>query len=159
MQHPDHGHGGFHLRHAAQDGVDPQQKLFGFEGLGEVIIRPGLEPFDAVGGFAQSGQQQDRGGQGFAKLVGEGDPVHPRHHHVQHQKIEFQSAQKPARLIGVAGDGDQKAVAEQEFLQQAPDAFVVVDNQQMWRQIGHGPPSFSPRKARRWSGFIIASNT
>jgi hypothetical protein len=43
----------------------------------------------------------------------------------------------------VAGGCHQEPVADQEFLQQRPDAFIVIDDQQMCVHLAHVPLSLS----------------
>ena len=78
---PDAGH--------LQMGPDPGQQLTGAEGLDEVVVRPGGQPFHPRL-HARPGGEQDHGhGAGSrvgAKLLQEAEAVQPRHHHVrQHQ--------------------------------------------------------------------------
>ena len=46
------------------------------------------------------------------------------------------------RLQRIAGNRHQKPVPHQKFLQQPPDAFIIIDDQQMRLWLGHTPPSF-----------------
>ncbi len=54
-----------------------------------------------------------------------------RHHHVEHHQVGIDEAQLLARLGGVAGGGDAKAVLGQIARQQAAQPIVVVDHQDM----------------------------
>ena len=100
----------------------------------------------------------DRRGQAAPQVAGQADAILARHHHIQHQQVEFKTHQQAAGLGGVTGRGHKEPVADEEFLQQATDAFVVIDNQKM--RLGfHHAFSFMPWYCLRMSGSIIASNT
>ena len=159
MQHLGRGLALRGFGHPAQDGVDPQKQFFGFERFGQVVIRSGLQPVNAVAGFALGRQHQDRGRSRFAQGAGQADAVFAGHHHVQNDQVEIQPRQHPPRMFGIARRRDQKAMAHQELLEQIADAFVVIDNQQMCVRCCHCPFSRSLTDMRRRSASIIASST
>ena len=121
VQHLGRDVGGFLWRHAAQDRVDPQEEFLGLEGLGEVVVGPGLEPRDAVGGVALGGEKQDRRRAIGAQAAAEADAVLAGHHHVEHDQVELEPRQDPAGMGGVARGGDQKAVAREKLLEKIAD--------------------------------------
>jgi hypothetical protein len=125
---------GFRHGHPAQDRVDPEKQLLRLERLAEIVVRPGLEPADAVLRLAARGQEQDRRVDLLPERPGEAQPVLARHHHVEHDEIEFEPREKPPRMRRVARGRDEKAVSDQELLEKPPDAFVVVDDEEVDRR-------------------------
>ena len=130
---------GGRCRHSSQDRIDPEQQFFGLKGFGEVIIGTGLEPCDPVIGAALGRQQQDRHGQIFAQRSCQADTIFAGHHHIQHDQIEIQPRQQAPRMGCVPCGRYDKPVPHQKFLDQGPDTFIIVNNQQvgvhvLWRQ-------------------------
>jgi hypothetical protein len=105
------------MRDAAEDRVDAQEQLLRLERLAEVVVRPGLEPADAVVGLAFRGEEEDRRVDVFPERPGEADPVLARHHHVEDDEVEFEPAEKPPGMRRVARGRDEKAVPDQELLE------------------------------------------
>ena len=149
---------GARLRHAAQDGVDAQQQLARLEGLRQVVVGAGLQPADAVVGVAAGGQQQDRRRHASRAGRGQREAVLAGHHHVEHDQVELEPFEQPAGVGGVAGGGDQEAVAGEELLQQRPDPRVVVDDEHVApaARVMAGRVSSQPSTRSRSSGSIIA---
>ena len=98
---PAHQHGGGQIQggvavdqliHLAaltpQQGVDAGQQLAHVEGLGEVIVGAGVEPFDPILQTGLGRQHQNRGAEPLgAHLPRHLVAVEPGHHHVQDQQI------------------------------------------------------------------------
>lgn len=49
-----------HVAGAAQHGAQPRQQFLDGEGLGQIVVRPGIEAGDAVGDLAAGGEQDHR---------------------------------------------------------------------------------------------------
>lgn len=71
-----------------EHGPDPGQELGGGEGLGQVVVRPGVQPLHPLGDLGAGGEEEGGGGDPLpAQLLQDLDPVQPRHHNVQHQAV------------------------------------------------------------------------
>ena len=77
-----------HRAGAAGHGVDPGQQLLRVEGLGEIVVRPGVEPRHPVGDGAAGGEHQRRHGDALRpQLPHHGEAVQLGQHHVQQQIV------------------------------------------------------------------------
>ena len=94
------GQRGLHLDHAPAD-LDAGAEFAGVEGLGQIVVGPGLEPGDDVGLFAPGGQHDDVGrpvGLQGADPAHHLRPVHLRHHPVENGQSGASGCRKtPAR--------------------------------------------------------------
>ena len=91
--------------HAAQQRAQPGEQLLEREGLGEVVVGPGVEALDPVADRVAGGEHQDRyvvagGAQRPRRL----DPVEPRHHHVDHHDVGVLGADRDQALGAVGGE-------------------------------------------------------
>ena len=73
----------------AQLGADPGKDLDGVEGLGDVVVRPHIEPQHLVGILALGSQQDDGYVAFLPQLGGGGDAVHLRHHDIHEDEMEL----------------------------------------------------------------------
>ncbi len=125
-------------RPAAQQGAQPQHQLLQGEGLHQVVVRPGLQTGDPVGGLVQGGEHQDRdvvapGAQGPADLgaadAGHGDVEHEDVRGVGHRRVRCGGQQAGEGRLAVLGEGDGEAAQAQAAFQGAADGRVVVHHQ------------------------------
>ena len=75
---------------AAEQGPDPGQQLVEGEGLGQVVVGAGVEAGDPVGHLVAGGEHEHR--RAVAPLpqqAADGQPVDPRHHHVEHDQVRL----------------------------------------------------------------------
>ena len=115
-----------------------QEQLLGFERLGQVIIRPGLQPGDAVVRIPLGGQQQDRRGDFFAaQTAGQVNTVFARHHHIHHDQVELQPRQDAPRMGRIPRDRHEEPIARKEFPQEPADTFIVINDQKVGGWIAH----------------------
>ena len=59
----------------------------------------------------------------------------------------------------VPGGGNKEPVPDKKLFQQAADAFIIIDNQEMRIAFRHGAVSLRRWKLRRISPSIMASST
>ncbi len=70
------------------EGLHPGHKFAGGEGLGQVVVRPGVQPGNPVFNFPLGGQKKHRGGHApAAGLLQYRQAVHAGHHNVQHNGV------------------------------------------------------------------------
>jgi hypothetical protein len=79
-------------------------------GLGHVVLGDLLEEVRLGIAGIDRREDDDRQVSLGLDLAGEGQPVHPRHHHVDDQQVRPRGAQAAQGLIAVAGGGDLVAV-------------------------------------------------
>ncbi len=117
------------------------------ERLRQVIVGALLEAADAVLRLRHRRQEQDRHLALAAQAARQRDAVLARHHHVEDQKIKGEALQPRARIGGVGGGGDAKAVFGKIARQQAAQPRVIVDDQKM--RLAVHPRLAHPRLAPR----------
>ena len=80
--------GALPLDGAAGEGADACQQLLGGEGLGQVVVGPGVQAVHAVGYAVQGGDHQDGGGEPLFPQPGHhADPIQPGQHPVQQNEV------------------------------------------------------------------------
>ena len=127
-----------------------QRQLARLEWLRHVIVGAELKPGDAAFRRVPRSQDQHRHRRGLADRLDQIETALARHHHVENEQIEIEPGQPRARIGGAFRRGDAIAFAVQVARQQAADAPVVVDDQQMRCIVGrrrerrHGRVSHSP---------------
>ena len=73
---------------ATQHGAHPAQQFIRVKGLGQIVVRSGVEAGNAVVRFALGGQHHDGGGYFFSpQLLQHLNAIHLGHHHVQNNGI------------------------------------------------------------------------
>ena len=65
-------------------------------------------------------------------MTGELEPALPRHHDVEHEKVEGEALQTPPRLLCIGRGGDAVAVFGEKAAEQVADSAVVVDDEKVW---------------------------
>ena len=82
-------HGGFVFAAPPRQRPHPRDQFGQFKRLGQVIVRAGVQSFDALVDFAARGQEQDRCGIfALAQLAQHAQAVASRQHDVEHDAIE-----------------------------------------------------------------------
>ena len=150
------------LLHRVVQRLDPQDRAHAgderrlLDRLGQVLVRPGVEPGHDVRDGGLGGDQDDRherqrrvGPEPPADL----EPVELRHHHVEQDQVGQEPARRRERLLAVGGAGGGVALARQPGLQDLAVVRVVVDDQDQGR-VAHrvtrrpaGSPAPSPGAA------------
>ena len=120
---------------AAQQGVDAGQQLPRVKGLGEVVVRAGVEALHPVQHVRTSGQHQDGGAAAAgADLPGHLEAVESGHHDVQDQQvIDAQLGVLRAALAAVDRLG-LKALCLQQCFQGVGQQDLVLDDQDFHRR-------------------------
>ena len=127
-----------------EERADPRQQLVEFEGLGQVVVGPGIEPGHPVRRPCR--QQQDRHAVSLrAQHPADGQPVDARHHHVQHQQVERCVPDGLERRCAVGHERDGIALEFQRPAEGLPDRPVIVGHQD---PCPHGPMLAPPGKSR-----------
>ena len=120
---------------AAQAGVapelalDPCDDLDGIEGLGDVVVRPDVQPQDFVAVLALGGEQDDGHVAALPQLGRGADAVQAGHHHVQQDQIHRLALRQAQALQPVVGLHGGIALAGQVDVQGRDDVLVVVADQ------------------------------
>ena len=119
--------------------ADPGRHLHRVEGLGDVVVRPHVQPQDLIRVLALGGQQDHRHIAHLPELRKGGDAVHLRHHDVQQHQVDVLPVQDVQGLL--AGVGLQKTIVRicQIDLQGVDDVPLVVADQ----NVVHGAPSLA----------------
>ncbi len=117
-------------RAAAQDRRDAQQQLLQVERLREVVVAAGLEAAHAVLGGALHGQEQHRRLDAVAaQLRAELEPVHVRHHDVEHDEVERLGAQTREARRAVVRDVGLVALGFEVLADPGRKMLLVVDDE------------------------------
>ena len=123
------------LRAAAQMGIAPQlrthpgQHLHGNEGLGNIIIRPHIQPQHLILGFGFGGKQNNRGVGKFPDPGGGGDAVHDRHHHIQQNQVDVVVLDNVQGLLASVSLEQAVPLRGQVNLQRIDDIRLIVADQ------------------------------
>ncbi len=119
-----------------QQRPDTGDQLLVRERLDQVVVGARLEPGDPVAHRVARGQHQHRQLiAGSAQLLADLDPVAPRHHHVEHHRVERPRAQAGKRLVAVPGHLDLEPVRDEHTPKRIPQPRVVVDYQDRHQRI------------------------
>ena len=112
-----------------EDPVDPGAQLGVVVGLRDVVLGDLLEQVGLGVAGIDRGQDDDREVGPALDLAGEGQAVHPRHHHVDDQEVRPAALQAAERLVAVARGLDVEAVGPELVGEQDQQVRVVVDDQ------------------------------
>ena len=86
---------------AAQERAQPREQLLERERLDQVVVGAGVEPGDAVVDLVAGGQHQDRRRVPLAAERAAGlEPVHDRHQHVEHDRVDAAAGEREAAPPG-----------------------------------------------------------
>ena len=156
---PRHGHGAVRRRGsrggrhggAADVGLHPGDDLPHGEGLGDIVVRPGLEPADLVVLLLPGGEQQDGHivpvlAQGLAHVEAD----HFGQHDVQQDQVRLLRPGLPQALLAVIGLQNAVALPLQVEAENVHDVLLVLYNQDgLFLRHTRPPNSPPPRRAAR----------
>ncbi len=113
----------------AEHALDAGAKLGVVVGLGDVVLGDLVEEVGLGVGRVDRGQDDDRQVGAGLDLAGEGQAVHARHQHVDHQQVRPGLGEPPQRLVAVAGRLDLVAVGPELLGEDDEQVGVVVDDE------------------------------
>ena len=110
--------------------ADTGDELRQGEGLGQVVVRPGIEAVHALVDFAARGQQQDGHRVApFAQLAKDAEAVPSRQHDVQHQRVVRRRLGQMQRVVAIVADVDREALGAERLPDERRGLRVVFDDQ------------------------------
>ena len=115
---------------------DPGDELVGAEGLGEVVVRAGLQALDRGLLARPRGQHDHRDvprGRVRPQRAQQFEAVDPRHHHVGQDDVGLPLGHRPERLLAV-GRGAHRPVGTEQPCQVAAHVGVVVHDEDVRAQ-------------------------
>ena len=122
-------------RRAARQGLEPRYQLADGERLGQVIVRPGLEPAHAVVHGVESGQHQDGGRHAAAAQLGaQVQSSATRQAHVENDDVERGSRGVLEPRDECRGQRRVDALPAQAVAQQPSQLRIVLDDQHPHRR-------------------------
>ena len=96
---------------AAEDGAHPGDELVHAEGLGHVVVRPGVEAADLVGLLRARGEHQDGDERVDApQLLAHGVAVHVREHQIQDDGVGTLAPRQGDAILPLPGRDDPEAL-------------------------------------------------
>ena len=113
---------------AAQHRADTRQQFARVARLGQIIIRAQFQPDDPVNVAAHRAQHDHRG-RIAPKAAQCAEAILARHHHIEHDQIDFLCRKNGAHLKRVSRNRGGKTVPLQKFGDQRADTFVIIDDQ------------------------------
>ena len=123
---------------APQDGTDARQELPRTEGLGQVIVRPQLQPHDPIGFFSAPGEDDDGNLRVRAHLPQQLHAVFALQPQVEQHEVDHLSAECAHELSARGGARDTEIVLQQIVVDQPAHRRIVIDDQHMRpRQAAH----------------------
>ncbi len=102
------------------------------------------------------GQDDDRQVRARLDLAGEGEPVHPGHHHVDDQQVRPAAVEPAERLLAVARRLDLEPIGAQLIREQHEQVRVVIDDEDA-RRPGAAPPTAAQHGRRIHAGVRAPS--
>jgi hypothetical protein len=122
---------------ATAERTQPGGELGEGEGLGEVVVRAGVEPEHAVvDGIARGHEQDPHRVLALSDPPGELEAGHAGHHHVHDRQVERLLAEGDERLDTVLDGRDPVPLGRESAFHQGTHLVVVLDHQ----QPHNGPP-------------------
>ena len=119
----------------AQLGTHPRQYLHRHKGLGDIVVRPHVQPQHLVLRLGLGGKQNDGRVGKFPDFGGRRDTVHHGHHHVQQNQVDVIVFRNFHRLG--AGEGLKQIVplGGQVYFQRVDDIRLIVANQNVVHMV------------------------
>ena len=117
---------------AAQHALDPRQQFAGFERLGDIIVRPGFQPDDAVHRVGSGGDHDDAyPAAALAQPARQREPVLAGKPDIEHDQARQLAVDQPAQRGAVLDAVDPELVAGQVVDQQVALRRLVLDHHDM----------------------------
>ena len=117
-------------RAAPQQRLEPRQQLAEGEGLDEIVVAAGAQALDPVVDAAERGEDQGRRADlGGAQRAQHRQPVHPRQHAVEDDRVVAARARQEQPLAAVAGMVDDVAALAEPLDQIGGGLAIVFDDQ------------------------------
>jgi hypothetical protein len=120
----------------AQDRTHAQRQLTRAEGLGDVVVRAGLEADQAVGLVAEGGQHDHRDRPLGAQPAAHLEAVHAGQHEVEDDEVGWLLGHPAQRLVAVVHALDRVPVPHEVTPDNVRHGGIVVDNDNPPRRIG-----------------------
>ena len=122
--------------HPAENRPQPQQKLLGKKGLGDVVVRSQAKPPQPGLVLIPGGDKEHREIPLAAQIPQQGEPVPVRQHDIQQDGVGHRLLKTGPRLLAAAGGLDAVSRLGEDLPQQPLQSGLVIHNQ---NGIGHGP--------------------
>jgi RimJ/RimL family protein N-acetyltransferase len=123
---------------AATQRPDPGQHLLEVEGLGKVVVSPGVEAGEAIPDVIEGGEHEHRGRRGLeAEVAADVHPVEiAAEHHVEHGDVVGETASdRLQRLVAGQGDVDRHAGFGQPSREAPGNLGFVLDDEHTHARI------------------------
>ncbi len=120
----------------------PRHQLAGRERLREIVVRPGVEPADAVVLGLARGQHDDRDMRGrlvAAQPAADLDPAGAFDHPVENDEIGGVLGGQHQRLVAVGGGADMVTLVAEPIFEQLQQRRIVFHQKQFRRAQFHAP--------------------
>ena len=115
---------------AAQERLDPAHQLAQAERLGQVVVRPELQPDDLVDLVVAGGQDEDGHlGAGRPEAPEDLEAVHPGQADVEDDEVGRLARRDLEAFLAGARDGDLVALLLEGVLDPASDGVLVFDDE------------------------------
>jgi len=134
---------GFDVR-APEQGLRSRDQLLRVERLGQVVVRPHLEPDHHVGDLVARGEHDDWHLALLADLFADRQPIRAGQHDVQDHEVGLELAEPRQRLGAVAYSLDLVALTCQVETCQLDDVCFVVHDQDLGAQNSRHSINRSP---------------
>ena len=122
--------GGFAFRPAPDERANAGDQFDEFKRLGQVIIRAGIEAFDAFIDLTARREEEDGRGVGaFAQLLKYAQPITPGQHDVQDDGIKRRGRSGSESVIAMMTNVHGEAFRLQRLADEGSGFFLVFNNQ------------------------------
>jgi len=115
--------------------VSPREELLGPEGLGDVVVRPEIEPPDPVGRVIAGGEDEHRDVALGAVALEHVEAVGPGEHQVEDHEGEGRGVD-PRRLVAVAHPLGRVPRALEVLHDLGPELLIVLHHEDAVRHAG-----------------------
>jgi hypothetical protein len=110
-------------------GPDSRYQLLGLEGLGDIVVRPGLQTCHDVDGVGLGGQHHDRHTGLGSDVPTNVHAVASGEHQIQQDEVRLRVAECSERLVAVGAPDRVEAFVPEHDGQHFGKRGVVIDNQ------------------------------
>ena len=120
----------FHLMATADQGPQAREQFSQLKRFHQVIIRPGIEPFDPILQLTPRCQNKDmRADTVFAPLLQQGQPISERNHQIEEDRIVLRGAGFVIRLVGITGHIHGESFLLQPLAHSPLQRLMILDQQ------------------------------